>query len=110
MHIEHLLAFRLRVEHPVGRQHGHAELPCQPDRRREDAVLDAPEVPLQLHEQVPVTEDAPQAAQDLAPTVQVVKEQGAEQRAFLVAGQADQALGELGQLVPAHRVFGLGAA
>ena len=85
-HVEHLLAFRLRVEHPVGCQNRHAELLCQRDRRREDAVFHAPEVTLQLHEQVPMAEDAPQAAQDLAPTVQIIEEQCLEKWAFLVTG------------------------
>jgi hypothetical protein len=105
------LAFRgAGVEDAVGGQERDFQFPRQAGGGFEDAVFPAPEMALHLDEDAVCAEDAAQPAQEIARGLAVIAPQGFVKRTFLIAGEANEAGGELGQFIPTDGALRLGAA
>ncbi len=106
--IEHLAARRVVVQHAVGGQQRQALRVGQIDQQRVQRPLLAPAMALDFDEEILLPENAAQAIELLLGRRAPARGKMPAQRALLVAGERDQALGKLGQFLPgdARLVFG----
>ena len=106
-HVHDPSTLGLGVEHAVGGQKPGAGGAGQLDEAPVEPTLAPPQVALHLDVHVVDAKEGNESAQRLFRLGEIPPQQRASQRPFLVSGQADHAIGDLFQFIPAHDAFAL---
>ena len=106
-HVHDPPTFGLGVENSVGGQNPGAGGAGQFDEPPVEPAFAPPQVALHLDVHVVNAKEGNESAQRLFRLGEIAPQQRASQQAFLVSGQADHAIGDLFQFIPAHDAFAL---